>query len=80
MEIISINDIEVCSSLIDEMILSKFPKPNNTNNEGQSNNNDNTHLQSLVTISHNIDNNIEVKQKKNDASLKNEIYIMKDKK
>lgn len=62
MESISMDDIEVCSSLIDEMILSKIKK---VNNEVQGNNINNINLKNIMSINHNSESNDETKKMNN---------------
>ena len=72
MEIISIDNIEVCSSLIDKIILSKIKK---VNNDGQINNINNINLHNLKTINNNKESNNESKINKNNDSVKNKIML-----
>jgi hypothetical protein len=62
MESISMGDIEVCSSLIDEMILSKIK---NVNNEVQMNNINNINIKNIISINHNSGSNDETKKMNN---------------
>jgi hypothetical protein len=73
MEIISIEDIEVCSSLIDEFILSKIRI---INREESINNINNINIQNVLNINHNSESNNEAKLKKGDAPIKNEKMII----
>ena len=59
MESISMDDIEVCSSLIDEMILSKIKS---VNNEVQMNN---INIKNIISINHNSESNDETKKMNN---------------
>ena len=59
MESISMDDIEVCSSLIDEMILSKIKS---VNNEVQVNNINNINIKNIISINHNSGSNDETKK------------------
>jgi len=77
MKIISIGDIEVCSSLIDEIILSKIRK---INNDTQTNNINNINLQNFLSINNNTEANNETKIKLSDSIKKNGIFIVKDQK
>ena len=77
MKIISIGDIEVCSSLIDEIILSKIRK---INNDTQTNNINNINLQNFISINNNTEANNETKIKLSDSIKKNEIFIAKNQK
>ena len=61
-ENISMDDIEVCSSLIDEIILSKIKK---VNNEMQTNNINNINLKNIISINHSSDSNDETKKMNN---------------
>ena len=62
MESISMDDIEVCSSLIDEMILSKIK---NVNNGIQVNNINNINIKNIISINHNSESNDETKKMNN---------------
>ena len=62
MESISMDDIEVCSSLIDEMILSKIKS---VNNEMQVNNINNINIKNIISINHNSESNDETKKMNN---------------
>lgn len=62
MESISMDDIEVCSSLIDEMILSKIKS---VNNEVQVNNINNINIKNIISINHNSESNDETKKMNN---------------
>ena len=62
MESISMDDIEVCSSLIDEMILSKIKS---VNNEMQMNNINNINIKNIISINHNSESNDETKKMNN---------------
>ncbi len=77
MKNISFNDIEICSSLIDEIILSKIRK---INNEEQKNNINNINLRNLISVNHNTEVNNETKFKITDNIRKNEIFISKNQK
>ena len=77
MKIISIGDIEVCSSLIDEIILSKIRK---INNDTQTNNINNINLQNFISINNNTEANNETKIKLSDSIKKIEIFIAKNQK
>ena len=77
MKIISIGDIEVCSSLIDEIILSKIRK---INNDTQTNNINNINLQNFLSINNNTEANNETKIKLSDSIKKNGIFIIKNQK
>ena len=89
MEIISMDDIEVCSSLIDEMILSKIKK---VNNEMQVNNINNINLKIFISKNHsleqndetkrinNINNNLNMKIIGNENPNKNEMFFSKKEK
>ena len=61
-ENISMDDIEVCSSLIDEMILSKIK---NVNNGIQVNNINNINIKNIISINHNSESNDETKKMNN---------------
>ena len=89
MESISMDDIEVCSSLIDEMILSKIKK---VNNEMQMNNINNINLKNIISKNliseakdetkrvNNINININMKISDNKNSNKNEMFFSKKEK
>ena len=62
MESISMDDIEICSSLIDEMILSKIK---NVNNGIQVNNINNINIKNIISINHNSESNDETKKMNN---------------
>ena len=70
---LSIDDIEVCSSLIDEFILSKIRI---INREESINNINNINIQNVLNINHNSESNNETKLKKGDAPIKNEKMII----
>ena len=74
MGIISINDIEICSSLIDEVIISK---KNQINNEILINNINNINIHNIISLNHNTEKNTELKSKINETSLKDVIFISK---
>ena len=74
---ISIDDIEVCSSLIDEVIISKNKK---TNNGTQKNNINNINIQNFISINHNIEPNNELKWKLSDNAIKDEMFLSKSQK
>ena len=59
MESISMDDIEICSSLIDETILSKIKS---VNNEMQVNNINNINIKNIISINHNSESNDETKK------------------
>ena len=73
MKNISIDDIEMCSSLIDEIILSRIRK---INNDEQINNINNIYLHNLMAVNHNIDTINETKLKLTDNIKKNEIIAI----
>ena len=77
MEFISIDDIEVCSSLIDEVIISTNKK---INNETQINNINNINIQNLISINHNTAQNNELKKKISDISISNDVFFSKKQK
>ena len=89
MESISMDDIEVCSSLIDEMILSKIK---NVNNEVQMSNINNINIKNIISINHNSESNDETKKMNNininlnmkindnDNPNKNEMFFSKKEK
>ena len=89
MESISMDDIEVCSSLIDEMILSKIKS---VNNEMQMNNINNINLKNIISKNHsselndetknlnNINININMKISGNENPNKNEMFFSKKEK
>ena len=77
MEYISIDDIEVCSSLIDEVIISTNKK---INNETQINNINNINIQNFISINHNTDQNNELKKKISDISITNDVFFSKKQK
>ena len=77
MKNISIDDIEMCSSLIDEIILSKIIK---INNEEQINNINNINLNNLMPVNHNVDTKNETKFKLTDNIKKNGIFLSKNEK
>ena len=89
MEIISMDEIEVCSSLIDEMILSKIKK---VNNEMQVNNINNINLKNIISKNqsselndetkrmNNINININMKIKNKENPNKNEMFFSKKEK
>ena len=77
MKNISINDIEICSSLIDEIILSRIRKKSN---EEQINNINNISLHDLIPVNHNKEANNETKLKLTNNIKKNEIYISNNQK
>ena len=77
MEFISIDDIEVCSSLIDEVIISTNKK---INNETQINNINNINIQNLISINHNTEQNNELKKKISDISISNDVFFSKKQK
>ena len=75
MEYISIDDIEVCSSLIDKIVLSKIRKKNN---ELQANNINNINMQNIVNINNTMHNDNELKLKKTEPSKIIEITAPKN--
>ncbi len=77
MKNISINDIEICSSLIDEIILSRIRKKSN---EEQINNINNISLHDLIPVNHNTEANNETKLKLTNNIKKNEIFISNNQK
>ena len=77
MKNISINDIENCSSLIDEIILSKIRK---INNEEQINNINNINLRNVMPVNHNVDTKNETKFKLTDNIKKNGLFLSKNEK
>ena len=77
MKNISINDIENCSSLIDEIILSKIRK---INNEEQINNINNINLHNVMPVNHNVDTKNETKFKLTDNIKKNGLFLSKNEK
>ena len=77
MDNISIKDVEVCSSLIDEVILSK----NKAINTGaQKNNINNINIQNCLNISHNLEHNNELKWMITCNSIKDEMFFSKNEK
>ena len=78
MKIISIKDIDLCSSLIDEIIISKIKS---RNNEEEINNINNINLQNLALIKNNVEENNEPKFKLTDTMLiRKELVVTKKQK
>ena len=77
MEIISIDDIEVCSSLIDKIILSNIIK---VNSDEQINNINNINMHNLKIINNNKEANNESKLKIKEESKKSKIVLQENQK
>ena len=76
MKNISIDDIEMCSSLIDEIIMSRIRKINNDEQINIITDINNINLHNLMAVKHNIDINNETKLKLTDNIKKNEIITI----
>ena len=77
MDNISIKDLEVCSSLIDEVIISKNKA---IITETQKNNNNSINIQNCLTISHNLEHANELKWMISNNSIKDEMFFSKNEK